>query len=91
MMDKPKLTILEQTALPRILVYLKTQKKASRTDLKNNIQASQQPIYRSLQMLYDTKLIEEVKAEGSPRRKDVVLTPKGHRLAEALEKLEELL
>ena len=89
-MDQQKLAILEQTAFSRILVYLKTQRKASRTDLKIAIKASQQPIYRALQILYDRKLIEDVTPEGSPRRKDVILTPKGHRLAETLEKLEEL-
>jgi DNA-binding MarR family transcriptional regulator len=76
-MDKPKITILEQTSLPRILVYLKDHKKASRTDLKEGIDASQQPIYRALGLLYGAKLIEELTPEGSPRRKDVQLTAKG--------------
>ncbi len=90
-MDKPKLAILEQTSLPRMLVYLKNKKVASRTELKRDIQASQQPIYKALAILYEAKLIEELTPEGSPRRKDVILTNKGKQVAEALEKLEELL
>jgi DNA-binding MarR family transcriptional regulator len=90
-MEKPKLTILEQTALPRILVFLKNHKKGSRTELKNNIQASQQAIYNALHLLEREELIEEATPEGSPRRKDVFLTQKGQRIAEALEKLEGML
>ncbi len=89
-MEKPEITILEQTSLPRILVYLKDHKKASRTELRDGIKASQQAIYRALSLLYGAKLIEELTPEGSPRRKDVVLTTKGQKIADALEKMEEL-
>jgi DNA-binding MarR family transcriptional regulator len=90
-MEEPKITILEQTALPRMLVFLKNHKKGSRTELKTNIHASQQAIYTALHILEREELIEEATPEGSPRRKDVSLTPKGQRIAEALEKLEALL
>lgn len=90
-MPDPKITVLEQTSLPRLIVYIKNRPKACRTDLKDNIHASQQAIYRALDMLKAEKLIDELTPEGSPRRKDVILTAKGQRIADALEQLEKLL
>lgn len=90
-MNESNITLLEQTSLPRIILYLKQNSKASRTDLKTGVHASQQAIYRALDMLNKAKLIQELTPEGSPRRKEVVLTSKGQRIAETLEKLEELL
>jgi DNA-binding MarR family transcriptional regulator len=89
-MHEPKITLLEQTSLPRIIVYLKHASKASRTELKTGIHASQQAIYKALFMLKAEGIIQELTPEGSPRRKDVVLTAKGHKIADALEDMEEL-
>jgi DNA-binding MarR family transcriptional regulator len=85
-----KLRVLEQTSLPRILVYL-LKGSASQTDLNNNISASQAATYRALSILEKNGLIAISLPEGFSRRKDISLTEKGKRLAQALEKLEALL
>jgi len=85
------LDALEQTALPRILVYLLRKKKASRTDLKNDIDASQQAIYNSLPILKKCGLINEISEEVFPRRKLITLTEKGMRVAEHLAEIEKIL
>ncbi|RLG40324.1 MAG: conjugal transfer protein [Thermoproteota archaeon] len=86
-----ELDALEQTALPRILVYLLKKGKASRTDLKNNIDASQQAIYNSLPILKRYGLIEEISETVFPRRKLITLTDKGQRVAEHLVEIEKIL
>jgi len=90
-MKMTKLNALEQTALPRILVYLLRKGKASRTDLKNNIDASQQAIYNSLPILKKHELIEETTEASFPRRKLITLTDKGRRVAEYLVGIEKIL
>jgi len=86
-----KLGTLEQTSLPRILVYLLKKEKASRTDLKNNINASQQAIYNSLPILLKEGLIEEAAEEVFPRRRLIFLTEKGRAVAEHLVEIERIL
>jgi len=86
-----KLRLLEQRSLPRIITYLKHKKTACRSDLKRDINASQQAIYNALAPLMKHGLIKDVVVKGSPRRKDVSLTKKGRDVAELLEKLGELL
>ncbi len=90
-MNEQKLEVLEQTSLPRILVYLKKKGKASRTDLRNNIHASQGAIYNALRLLVENNLIEENMPSGYERRKEVNLTEKGNKVVSILEKLEGLL
>ena len=85
-----KLSILEQTSLPRILVYL-LKGSVSQTDLNNDISASQAATYRALDMLQEHGFIIISLPSGFTRRKDIALTDKGKRLAEALQQLEELL
>jgi DNA-binding MarR family transcriptional regulator len=64
---------------------------ASQTDLNNNIAASQSSTYRALSILEKGGFIAISLPQGFSRRKDVSLTEKGKRLAQALEKLEGLL
>ena len=89
-LQKDKLSILEQTSLPRILVYL-LRGSASQTDLNNNISASQVAIYHALDKLQKDGFIKIVLPEGFQRRKDISLTEKGRPVAEALQQLENLL
>jgi len=86
-----RLSILEQTALARILVFLKHAKRACRSELINGVGVSQTAIYNALDKLLDHELVKAITPEGSPRRKDVVLTETGLRLAIELEKLLEVL
>ena len=86
-----KLVILEQTALARILVFLKYKKVACRSELINGVRVSQQAVYNAVPKLLAQNLIKPVHPKGSPRRKDVVLTEKGIKLADALEQLLEIL
>ena len=85
-----KLKVLEQTSLPRILVYL-LKGSASQTDLNNNIDASQSATYRALSLLQKAELSSISLPQGFSRRKDIMLTEKGKKIAEALEQMEELL
>lgn len=86
-----KLDILKQTALPGILVFLKHKKRACRSELIRGVGFSQQATYNAVDKLLNYKLIKPITPEGSPRRKDVVLTDAGLRLAIELEKLFEVL
>lgn len=82
--EKEKLKFLEQTTLPRILIYLLETEKASRTDLVRNIQGSQGAIYNALPILLEKGLIEEKTSEGFPRRINIWLTEKGKKVATPL-------
>lgn len=86
-----KAAIFEQTALPRVILYLKVKGKASRSDLKNSIQASQLAIYNALDILSREQIIEELPLTKGLNRIDVALTEKGKKIAEVLEVLEKLL
>ena len=89
--EEEKLRILEQTSLPRILVYLLNKGSASQTDLNNRISGSQSPKYKALSMLEKDGFVKITLPEGFLRRKDIKLTDKGKRVAEALKALEGLL
>jgi DNA-binding MarR family transcriptional regulator len=86
-----KIAILEQTTLPRIVLFLKNKGKASRIDLKMGIQASQSAIYSALEILSREQLIEELPPTKGLNRIDVALTEKGKKFAEGIEALEKLL
>ena len=73
------------------MVYLLRKRKASRTDLKNDIDASQQAIYNSLPTLKKCGLINEISEEVFPRRKLITLTEKGVKVAEHLAEIEKIL
>ena len=89
--EEEKLSILEQTSLPRILVYLLNKGSASQTDLNNEISGSQSPKYKALDILEEGDFIKITLPEGFLRRKDIKLTDKGKRLTEALKEMEKLL
>jgi len=89
-LNEEKLKILEQTSLPRILVYL-LKHSASQTDLNNDIDASQAATYKALDLLTKAEYITIIAASGTARRKDISLTEKGKHVAEGLKRLKELL
>ena len=73
-----KLSDLEQTTLLRIVIYLSIKERASISDMKNDIKASQDAIYRARNCLKKHKLIEKGLPQGSARRIDYWLTEKGN-------------
>ena len=82
---------LEQTTALRILTHLLKAKKASRTELRRNIEASVSAIYNALPKLKRLRLIYEESKETFPFTVEVSLTQKGRRVAEHLDKIETIL
>jgi len=82
---------LEQTTALRILIHLLKKKKASRTDLRKNIDASVSAIYNALPKLKTLKLIDEDSKETFPFTVEVFLTQKGRRVAGHLAEIEGIL
>lgn len=82
---------LEQTTALRILIHLLKAEKASRTELRKNIEASVSAIYNALPKLKRLRLIDEESKETFPFTVEVSLTQKGRRVAEHLAKIEAIL
>jgi len=85
------LSKLEQTAAMRILVLLNRKGKASRTQLRQQIDASIDAIYNAIAKLKDLGLINERGKEKFPFTVEVSLTEKGKKAAELAAKLERVL
>jgi len=88
---KMSLSKLEQTAALRILVLLKKREKASRTQLRQQIDASIDAIYNAIAKLKDLGLINESGREKFPFTVEVSLTEKGRKVAELVANLEKVL
>jgi len=82
---------LEQTTAIRMMLYLYKEKKASRTDLRKNIDASTAAIYNALPKLKKLGLIEETKEKAFPFTVEVKLTEKGKKVACHLLEVEKIL
>jgi DNA-binding MarR family transcriptional regulator len=82
---------LEQTTALRIILHLYKEEKASRTDLRKNIDASIAAIYNALPKLRNLGLIEETKEEAFPFTVVVTLTKKGKKVASHLSEIEKIL
>jgi len=82
---------LEQTTALRILLYLLEKGKASRTDLRRNIDASISAIYNALPKLKKLGLIKEEGHETFPFTIHVLLTPKGRKVAGQLTLINKIL
>ncbi len=82
---------LEQTTALRILIYLLEKGKASRTDLRRDIEASVAAIYNALPKLKKLTLIEEESQEKFPFTVRVSLTRKGRKVAEHLVEIGRIL
>lgn len=87
-MDEEKFKVIEQTAAPRILFFLKKNQKASRTELIRNLTASQTAIYNAIEILLKNELIQENRQVW---KIDISLTEKGKKVADWLEELIKLL
>jgi len=85
------ITELEQTTALRIILHLYKQNKASRTDLRKNIEASTAAIYNALPKLRKLGLIEEAREGAFPFTVEVTLTEKGKKVASHLFEIEKIL
>jgi len=85
------LSKLEQTAALRILALLHKKERASRTDLRQQIQASIDAIYNAVPKLKDLGLINEESREKFPFTVEISLTQKGRRVAELVVDIEKML
>jgi len=81
---------LEQTAALRILALLHKREKASRTDLRQQIQASIDAIYNALPKLKDLGLINEESKERFPFTVEISLTQKGRMVGELVVEIEKM-
>jgi len=88
---KTSISDLEQTTALRILIYLLEKEKASRIDLRRNIEASVAAIYNALPKLKKLKLIEEESQGKFPFTVHVRLTRKGQKVAEHLAEIGRIL
>jgi len=73
------------------LLYLFQNKRATRTNLRENIEAHMETVYSALNDLTKLGLIEEVKSSTFPYTKIVYLTKKGMDVAQRLAEIEEIL
>lgn len=85
------LTHLEKRAALQILVYLHKHGEATRSDLRNNIDAALKSIYSALPVLKSLSLIEEETLSHFPFSVLIRLTEKGRRVARHLAEIEEIL
>jgi len=82
---------LEKKAALQILILLQKSEKASRTDLRNNINANIRTVYSALEILKKLGLIEEEAMDSFPFTIYIKLTEKGHRVALHLSEIEKIL
>jgi DNA-binding HxlR family transcriptional regulator len=82
---------LEQTTALRILLHLHQHGKASRTELRNSINASTAAIYNALPKLKKLQLITEKTQTTFPFTVEVTLTEKGKKVATYLDQIEKTL
>jgi len=85
------LEALEQTSAIRILVFLLTHEKVSRSEIINGIKASHVAIYNAIRKLKEAGLVVEETERDFPFRVFVMLTEKGRRVAEHLAEVEKIL
>jgi DNA-binding MarR family transcriptional regulator len=82
---------LEKVAALQSLVYLYEQKEATRTDLRNNIDAALKTIYSALPVLVQSQLIEEKISNKFPFTVTIHLTEKGRKVAWHLAEIVKIL
>lgn len=76
--------IIEQTSLPRILLFLANERQANISTLKAEIKASQHAIYNALDKLGETKLITDKKNGTPPFERVIKITETGKAVARKL-------
>jgi DNA-binding MarR family transcriptional regulator len=81
--------IFEGTA--KTLKFLSKRNQASITELKDGVRISQDAIYNAIEKLKDAGLLEEKKERRFPRRRLLILTGRGAKVAEKLLEIDELM
>ena len=85
-------TKLEKRGVIEVLLYLREKGKASRTDLRDNVEPVLETIYKTtLPTLKRLSLIQEKKKRKFPFTVEIFLTEKGKKVAEKLSEIEGLL
>ena len=82
---------LEKTAAIQILAFLQKKGSATRTDLRENVDAVMETIYSALEILRNLKLIKEEESPHFPFTKTVSLNGKGTNVAERLLEIQQIL
>lgn len=83
-------TKLQKTGVIQILLYLHKHEKASRTDLRDNVDAVLDTIYAtSLPTLKESGLIQETKEKKFPFKVEIYLTEKGKVIAAYIQKIDD--
>jgi len=82
---------MEKRAVLQILAYLYKVEKATRTDLRDNINAALKSIYSTLPVLMKLGLISEEVKESFPFTVSIMLTDKGKQVAQHLVAIEKSL
>lgn len=86
------ITKLQKSGVMEILLYLKKNSKASRSDLRDNIDVVLTTLYKtSLPTLKEACLIHEETTKKFPYSVYIGLTEKGRRIAEKLVEIEAIL
>ena len=85
------LHIFDQTSLARIIAYLSGGKRASITDLKRDIGASQSAIYKAIPILLEYNLVLQSRFTIRPYTLETWLTPKGEQIAQLLIQINQIL
>jgi DNA-binding MarR family transcriptional regulator len=75
----------------RVLKFLLKKKQASISELKDGIGASQDAIYNAIEKLKASNLLEEKRERRFPRRRLLILTEKGEKVAQKLCEIDNLM
>jgi len=82
---------MEKRAVLQILAYLYKVEKATRTNLRDNINAALKSIYSTLPVLMKLGLISEEVKESFPFTVSIMLSEKGKQVAQHLVEIEKIL
>jgi len=86
-----RLAVLEKRAICQILGYLLTVSEGTRTDLRDNVDASLRSIYSSIPILKKEGLVIEDVKEEFPFKVTLKLSDKGKRIANHLNEIDKIL
>ncbi|MEM2997180.1 MAG: winged helix-turn-helix transcriptional regulator [Candidatus Bathyarchaeia archaeon] len=85
------LNSLEKRGALQILLHLHREGRATRTELRNHVDASMDTIYTALKVLMELGLVREESMDRFPFSVHVTLTEKGRRVAEHIAEVDEIL
>jgi DNA-binding MarR family transcriptional regulator len=75
----------------KVLKFLLERKQVSISELKDGVGISQDAIYNAIEKLKASNLLEERREGRFPRRRLLVLTDRGKRVAEKLSEIDRLM